>query len=184
VFEFFLFLAEFLPPEIHCERTDSTHSNDDTVEIEKQKGKDNIIDFSSDGNEKMKKTGKNEKIITNLNNTNNQSADSDSQTIDLYNSFYASENALNSAYNSPNTDPLFENNANTRTKNLEKLNFLTKTETESENKKEKKNIFDGNNVNKKPEITVIKENICDKKLTPENKIKSLLSTSQFEEIRF
>jgi hypothetical protein len=135
----------------------------------------------------MKKTGKNEKnekIITNLNNTNNQSADSDSQTIDLYNGFYASENASNSAYNSPNTDPLFENNTNIRTKNLEKLNFLTKTETESENKKEKKNIFIGNNVNKKPEITVIKEDICDKKLMPENKIKSLLSTSQFEEIRF
>ena len=98
-------------------------------------------------------------------------------TIDLYNGFYSSEKVSNTAYNRPNFDPLFDNNTNIRTKNVEKLNFLT----ENGSKKDKKNIFDGNNVNKKSETT--KENICENKLQQDKKSPSL-STSQFEEIRF
>lgn len=134
-------------------------------------------------NDKNERNERNEKIIKTVHNVNNQSSGADDQTIDLYNGFYAIENASNNAHNRPNTDPLFENNTNIRTKNLEKLNFLTETEKESEYKKEKKNIFDGNNVNKKPEITVIREDIGESK-SQDKTIKSLLSTSQFEEIRF
>ena len=131
----------------------------------------------------MKRNDKNERNEKINKNVYNQSSGADDQTIDLYNGFYAIENASNNGHNRPNTDPLFENNTNIRTKNLEKLNFLTETEKESEYKKEKKNIFDGNNVNKKPEITVIREDICENK-SQDKTIKSLLSTSQFEEIRF
>ena len=131
----------------------------------------------------MKRNDKNERNEKINKNVYNQSSGADDQTIDLYNGFYAIENASNNGHNRPNTDPLFENNTNIRTKNLEKLNFLTETEKESEYKKEKKNIFDGNNVNKKPEITVIREDICENK-NQDKTIKSLLSTSQFEEIRF
>lgn len=118
--------------------------------------------------------------MKNLNTTINQSAGSDDQTIDLYNGFYASEKASNNIA----SDSFYENITNTRTKNIEKLNFLTETEVESVNRKEKKNIFYGNNVKRKSEVNVIEENISENKSKSDKNINSLLSNSQFEEIRF